>query len=214
MASFLPSSNSFQVDSLPLLYKSGRGRKSKLKTKLKLELSKSKPKLKLEVSKSKSKPKLKLEVLKSKSKLKLKLEVPKAKLNLKLKVKVATKPNILYYDKDVRCFVENNNIHYLTSEQRLRKFPNRYNNIICRKSLLLPQDEPTKSIQTVNSIQFTGVIQDLHKSKKCSLYKNLYKNHTVKNDLVSITSSIFQLIYHMNGSNQLLLVSESTSKDP
>ena len=75
--------------------------------------------------------------------------------------------------------------------------------------MFLSHDEPTKSIQTVNSIQFTGVIWHLQKSRKV----NLYKNHSVKNNSVHTISLIFQLIYHITGSNQTCLVSDSTSED-
>ena len=54
------------------------------------------------------------------------------------------------YSKDARCFVETNNIHSLTSEPRLRKFSNRYNNTVCHMSSFLPDDETTKSIHNIN----------------------------------------------------------------
>ena len=54
--------------------------------------------------------------------------------------------NSLYYGKDSRCFVETDNLHSLTSEPRLRKFQNKYNNTVCHISSFLPHDEPTKSI--------------------------------------------------------------------
>ena len=114
------------------------------------------------------------------------------------------------YGKGAGRFVETNILHSLTSEPRLRNFSNGYNNVVCCMSSFIPRDEQTKLIYNVNSIQeqtkhqgkaktidFTGIIWDLHKSSK----SNLSKNNSVKNNLVPTISSVFQPIYHMTSSN-------------
>ena len=98
----------------------------------------------------------------------------------------------------------------------MKKFSNGYNNVVCHILSFLPGDEPTNSVQNVNSIQektktidFTGVIQDLDDSNT----KHLSKHNSDKNDVVPTISSVFQPICHMTSLNQTCLVSYSTSEN-
>ena len=72
------------------------------------------------------------------------------------------------------------------------------------------------SVQNVNSIQgktktidFTGVVQDLHKPRE----KRMSKEIPSKINYVPNILSVFQPIYHLTNSNQTCLVSDVTNEN-
>ena len=107
--------------------------------------------------------------------------------------------------------------HVHTGKSRIKKFSGVYHNAICHITLFLPGDEPTKSDQkiysdqgNVKTINFTGVV---HNITKPSDNQNKSKNNSGKNIIVSTVSSVFQPIYHITGSNQTYMVSDSVHED-
>ena len=59
------------------------------------------------------------------------------------------------------------------------------------------------------TIDFTGVVQDLHKPRE----KKLSKENSSKINSVPTILSVFQPIYHLTNSNQTCLVSDATNEN-
>ena len=105
----------------------------------------------------------------------------------------------------------------ISSSLKMKKFTGGYHNAICHITSFLPGDEPTKLVQKFNSdqgnsktIDFTGVVRDISKSSE---NENDNKMKSGKNNNESTVLSIFQPIYHITGSNQTCMVSDSTHED-